>query len=130
MAVSTVTAANSATVTAPQAGPGAPHNNNTIPRPQARTVNALSAQVFGARSTPPAVVNAISPRPAASVSASAALAPTCRRRARIADAAGVGFDAARLDAVARDDTAARVAMGPLRLARDQQQCVAERRRTR
>src|SRR5438105_11421803 len=62
--VRAASAANSARVTAPQAGPDAPSRTTATVSAAATAMSAISTQVLGARATPPAARKAISSRPA------------------------------------------------------------------
>ena len=111
-AVSTASAANSETVTAPQARPGALNSTTAAHSAAPSNVSTISAHVVGARSTPPVVVKARRAKPAARPSPSVASLLRRMRGARWRAAAGAGPDASRSGAVTRDDTAPSLAIGP------------------
>ena len=130
--VSAARAANSSSVTPPQARPGAPITITAAAAAAASSAAAISIQVFGPRSVPPVVTNATSTNSAARPHPKAASELMEGQRAGLWPLASSGPDAARLGAGAIDDTAASVsaAFGDLPgfTVGDQHQSVTEQRR--
>ena len=104
-AVQAASAANSNSAEAPQARAGAASKAAAAASPAPTTIRAISAQVFGPRSVPPVVTNAIAPSPTVS-SAPRATSGVTRRRAQSAALARRRSEAvAKLDMIGEANAA-------------------------
>ena len=102
--VSAASAANRATVTAPQARPRAPSRMTARPQAAPIAISAICTHVFGASSVPPVAANTINPKPVARATPTTTSAVRPRRRAPLEGTSPAGSGVPRVGAVARVDT--------------------------